>query len=152
MIGGITVQASMTDDVQESTNLLDLNDDCLRAILVQLNLEDLQSVAEVCGRLQDQARVVYASNWQNSTLYASSVEQAQSYLKSFGPAMKTLRFLPSKQLRKDCSNEMVSALVEYCSGPLTFLEVHDITFDSNNEFIAKSHTLLTRVQKFTLKK
>lgn len=149
MIGGCTVHASKADAMPK--NLLDLNDDCHRGIMDRLELKDLLNVADVCHRLQTAARNVYALKWKFVPLNVSSVKETASYLRTFGPKMKELTLIPTKNLAKTRSEDILELLVKYCGDSLTYLEVHYIAFGNMNALIEKTTSLFTRLRTFVLK-
>lgn len=60
-------------DGKMSSNILDiLNDDCIRAIFRLLPREDLISVADVCTRFQNNAKVMFATRFTDVQLFTSN--------------------------------------------------------------------------------
>lgn len=85
-IDGHKVQVKAAEPWQQPDHILNaLNDDCLRSILLPLNLSDLTSAANVCLRFNEQAKSVFSIERKKKlALTDGNYEAAKASLQTFG--------------------------------------------------------------------
>lgn len=151
-IAGNVVDVTRPDAVAQSSNLLNMPVDCLEAIMRQLELKDLCSMAGVCLHFKALASEVFKSKWKNLHLIVNNVRDMQELFLCFAPEIKSICIKPSDGLRRSQHNSILNVLVQHCSGTLTHLEMHNFSFETNSQIIRESYPLLCGLQKLILRK
>lgn len=95
-----------------------LNDDCLRAILLQLNLLDLTSAANVCIRFNEQAKSVFSTKFKKKlNLNECSHQEAINSLQTFGALAQSIdvKSKTSNLSKSRHENEILTAIAVCCT-------------------------------------
>lgn len=128
-------------------------DDCILEVMNHLELKDLYNLASTCKRFKGLAQQTFKSKWKNPSLIIDrhSLEYANDFLRTFGPVAKSLRLTLNDGANTSHScGSILSALVQYCGGIITRLELHNFMFGNSDQSITKSRPLLVRLKKVIL--
>lgn len=120
-------------DQTVATNILDLNDDCLREICEYLGLNDLCAFGNVCTRFSDVSRAHFASStfkhtlvWNYSTTCSMVNEKYKvntiDFLRQFGALIESITVMGVNYLcglsKTNDQNRILRLLNRYCSETL----------------------------------
>lgn len=115
-----------------------LNDDCIEAILRQMEWRDLFSVAATCKRFQKNARVIFrpmGMHWNICISRRSKFihfDQVQRLFQMFGDLISTLflddTFYPDTKSQE----EILKIIAHFCGRTLQRLELFKLTCDFNS--------------------
>lgn len=149
------------------TNILDLNDDCLREIFEYLELEDLCVVKDVCLRFKAISRAHVASKklfefenillWDYSHTY-SMVNQTNEvntneFLRRFGAFIESLTLMSHNGIRFTTisdQNRILESLNPHCVGTLNKLELWNFYIDAETALLVQP--LLRGLRQLRLEK
>lgn len=109
-------------DKKISSNILDiLNDDCIREIFRLLPREDLISVADVCTRFQNNAKVMFATRFTNVHIKPFNDQiELERLFRIFGLFIKSI--VIHGLLNQNDYDKVFSLLATYCSTKKCMLE------------------------------
>lgn len=133
--------------VRSPPGLMDLNDDCLTAILGRLDLENLSIAAKTCGRLKELVQDIVSSQKNTVEVVVQSAAHLERCIKDIGPSICSLSLKASSAF---AHNRVLIFLMKYCRDALTNLKLNGFVFESNDKAIGKSRVLFSRLQKLVL--
>lgn len=151
-IAGCAVNVTLPVAVAHPPNLIHMPDDCVMDILRHLELKDLCSVASVCQRLNGLAKDVFTLKWKDLHMTITNVPELQQFLRTFGTEIHSISIDLSDDLPKSQHNSVLNALVQHCSGTLTFLKMRNFTFETNVAIIDESRRFLVGLKRLQLQK
>lgn len=129
-----------------TTTILDLNDDCLREICESLVLLDLCVFADVCIRFKQIAQAHFITKKLGDVTredWCSLRNHARfSLLRNFGSSISSLTAVSSYRI----DELFVEMMVRFCAGTLNALTLLYFRVDANT--VMKLTPLLVRLQKF----
>lgn len=127
-------------------NLVDLNDDCLIAILEFLDVGALTSIAATCNRMYTIARIVFRRNTDFQRLNVFDIIEAhganaplliKTHLKLFGRLIKTVTIDFSADAEQQLTFnprqfqlKIITAIAACCTGTLDELHLHGVVLQA----------------------
>lgn len=157
------------------TNILDLNEDCLREILEYLGLSDLCAVASACDRLREITQAHFATSvfteilvWNFSDTCSMVNEKyrvnTEEFLQNFGPFIKSVTVmgihyyleinrLSQPKIDHRDQNRILELLSYYCSETLQELVLWNYFVTDDTALLLKPLLLSLhrlRIEKFSL--
>lgn len=151
-------------DILPTTNLTDLNEDCLIHIFKLINMNDLASIAQVCRKLQASAESWFVYHHNNRLVFAETAKGRayqhiffERLVKVFGPkATKIDIRLWGVHSTRFEQPKLMEVLTKYCSSNVESLTLHGVEIDSayyEQQTITNLRKLLsnTKLRKLSLK-
>lgn len=130
-------------DILNTSNILQLNDDCLREVFGALELADLCIVADVCHRFRRIAQETFkVSNYRELELHAlchneeeqtKRLQRILNLLRHFGAYVESMDANGSHRygLHQMNDNRIVELISRYCSASLTKLKLDNFVTEPN---------------------
>lgn len=149
--------------IAKTTELADLNDDCLISVFRHLPLRDLNLAGLVCHRFHD---IVVNGTYRYQTQLTNiniirmvqrlSNEDSLShrkkclklYLKRFGHLIEHIDFDNNITLPFEHAKRILSMIIRFCSGTFKSLKLWDVKLD--DEIIANMHDTFRRLTKLEI--
>lgn len=151
-IDGYNVQVKAAKPWHQPEHILNaLNNDCLRAILLKLNLLDLTNAANVCVQFNEQAKLVFSTKYKKLNLSKCSRKETIKSLHTFGSLAQSVDVKSGVIFHSKLYEIKVLYMIAWhCTPALKELKFYDFRFDAELLNNMKLDSALTKLEKLSL--
>lgn len=110
---------------EPSTEILDLNDDCIDKVFGYLSYDDVLSACQVCVRFEDRARDVFKRERHNIEMFSVKANESIHLLRHIGPALSKLELFFGEDVIKN--QQTIDTVTKCCVENLTEITLHCLT-------------------------
>jgi len=143
------VTAAQQSMVATSSQLNDLNMDCLLKIVRMLSLADLTRVAGVCRKFQDVAAEAFKYEWKNKTIRLGSKGrdsklESTAILRNFGSQLQKVQIV----FDKDGNDTFFQLVMNKCSSELEHVDFSSTYFNDDVKSVLSNKNIQRFNEKF----